>query len=150
MKQRSTLPAKRAVLYLRTRIVGSDNRLTDAALERQRLACEQVAKRNGIHIVHEYAVVGGARDSYVRYIVSLMLDAVTRDHVDYVITTGIDRLCRGPAEADRKLLATIRRSGASLLCSSTWDIPGRGRLIDDVVTGVHTSGLRQRATRRSA
>jgi hypothetical protein len=75
MKQLNTQAAKRAVLYLRTRTVGGDDQMVDTGLERQRVACQQVARQYGAQVVHEYAAVGGARDGHVRCIVGTMLAA---------------------------------------------------------------------------
>jgi DNA invertase Pin-like site-specific DNA recombinase len=150
MKQLNVQPARRAVLYLRTRTVGGDDQMVDADLERQRIACQHVARRHGAHVVHEYAAIGGARDVHVRSIVGTMLTAVARDHVDYVITTGIDRLCRGPARADRELMNTIRRSGARLLCPRTWDVLPPRLDIDDLAEAARTPGLRPAAVGRTS
>lgn len=138
MKQLSIRPAKRAVLYLRTSTVGGDDSLVDAELERQRLACQQVAKRHSAHIVNEYTAIGHARTDYVRHIVSIMLNEIAKGGVDYVITTAIDRLCCGPPEYDLALLSALRRSGARLLCGSAWDVPRQRQHIDDMITAARS------------
>lgn len=104
--------------------------------------------------MHEYTAIGGTRSGDVRYIVKIMLDAVARDHVDYVITAGIDRLCRGP-EAEREMLSAIHRSGARLLVGNTFDaaecdpeVPVR--LVDDVIAAARSPRMHRTAQRRSA
>lgn len=150
MKQQDNRPAKRAVLYLRTRTVGGDDSQVDAQLERQRVACQQIARRHGAHVVHEYAAIGGTRDGHVRYIVSTMLTAAARDHVDYVITTNIDRLCRGPAEADRDVMRAIQESGARLLCPLTWDVSAPRCSIDDLAEATRQPRMHLTAMGRPA
>lgn len=148
MKKLNTQPAKRAVMYLRTRTVGGDDQMVDADLERQRIACQQVAREYGAEVVHEYAAIGGARDGHVRCIVGTMLTAVARDQVDYVVTTGIDRLCRGPAQADQELMSTVRHSGARLLCPRTWDVLPPRLDIDDLAEAARRPRLRRAAVGR--
>lgn len=150
MKQPNTQAAKTAVVYLRTRTVGGDDSQVDADLARKRAACQQVARQLGAHVVHEYAAIGGTRDGHVRYIVSTMLDAVARDRVDYVITTSIDRLCRGPAEADRDVMRAVQESGARLLCPVTWDMSTLCRRIDDMAEAARQSRMHLTAARRPA
>lgn len=150
MKQLNIQPAKRAVLYLRTRTVGGNDQMADADLERQRVACQQVARQYGAQVIHEYTAVGGARDGHVRTIVGTMLTAVARDQVDYVITTGIDRLCRGPAQADQELMSTIRRSGARLLCPRSWDVLPERVDIDALAEAARRPRLRSAAVGRTS
>ena len=115
-------PKKRAVLYLRARCVGHSDDGIDAHLAQQRAVCTQIAEQHGASVIRDYEAIGGTRDGHVRYIVSTMLDQAVEARADYVITCGFDRLFRGPAKADRELLLAIRRSGATLLCGSTWDV----------------------------
>lgn len=154
MKQLNTQPAKTAVVYLRARTMCGDDYFVDAQLEWQRAACQEVAEYYGAHIVHEYAAIGGTRTGHVRHIVSIMLDAVSRDHVDYVIAAGIDRFCRG-SEAERQLLSSIHRSGARLLVGNTFDPEAYNaevpvRLVDDVVRTARSPRMHRTAGRRSA
>lgn len=155
MKQLSTEPAKRAVMYLRARTICSSDHFVDAQLDWQRAAYQEVAKHYGTRIVHEYVAIGGARDNRVRHIVSIMLDAVSHDRVDYVITAGIDRLSRGPAQAEQELLSAIRRSGARLLVGNTFDAETYDpavpvRLVDDVITAARSPRLHRTANPRPA
>jgi DNA invertase Pin-like site-specific DNA recombinase len=125
-------PAKRAVIYLRTRTVGGTDRHVDAQLDRQRQACQRIAEAHGGTVVHEYTAIGGTRDPHVRYIVSALCQGAAEHQADYVITAGLDRLCRGPAKADREVMQAIRDSGARLICGLTWDIALPGPSIDDL------------------
>jgi DNA invertase Pin-like site-specific DNA recombinase len=112
--QQTTSQNKRAVTYLRVRCIGGSDDGVDAQLARQRDDCTRVAQQHGATVMHEYAAIGGARDVHVRSVVHTMLDEAAEDRADYIITSGFDRLFRGPATADRKLLRAIRRSGATL------------------------------------
>jgi DNA invertase Pin-like site-specific DNA recombinase len=140
-----TKEKKRAVVYVRARCIGGSDDGVDAQLAQQRAACTRVAEQHGAAVIHEYEAIGGARDVHVRAIVRDMLDQVAEARADYIITIGFDRLCRGPANADRELLHAIRTSGAALLCGSTWDVYVPSGLSDDVLAEVHTAILSGRS-----
>jgi DNA invertase Pin-like site-specific DNA recombinase len=142
-------PGKRAVIYLRTRTVGGSDRHVDAQVEQQRQACQRIAEAHGATVVREYVAIGGVRDPHVRYIVSSMCQGAAEHQADYVITTGLDRLCRGPAEADREVLQAIWDSGARLICGSTWDVDLPVRSIDNLAEAVHRPWLAQAAAGRT-
>jgi DNA invertase Pin-like site-specific DNA recombinase len=147
---RDDRPGKRAVIYLRTRTVGGSDRHVDAQIDRQREACQRIAEKHGATVVHEYAAIGGTRDPHVRYIVSAMCTGAAKHQADYVITTGLDRLCRGPAEADREILQAIRGSGARLICGSTWDVSLPICSVDDLAEAARRPWLREAAAGRLA
>jgi DNA invertase Pin-like site-specific DNA recombinase len=113
---------KRAVLYLRVRQVGGRGDGVNVQLARQRAMCTRVAEQHGATVIHEYAAIGGTREVSVRSVVHVMLDHATEVKAEYVITSGFDRLFRGPADDDRELLQAIRRSGATLLYGDAWDM----------------------------
>jgi DNA invertase Pin-like site-specific DNA recombinase len=137
MTQQTTL-TKRAVIYLRARCVGSsDDGVDEAQLSQQRTACERIAEQHGASVTAEYKAIGGVRDSHVRSVVSGMLDHVAEIKAEYVITSNFDRLCRGPADADRELLLAIRRSGATLLCTDTGDVSAPLGPSDNVLAQAH-------------
>jgi DNA invertase Pin-like site-specific DNA recombinase len=140
-----TKEKKRAVVYVRARCIGGSDDGVDAQLAQQRAACTRVAEQHGAAVIHEYEAIGGARDVHVRAIVRDMLDQVAEAGADYVITIGFDRLCRGPANADRELLHAIRTSGAALLCGSEWDVATPRRFSDDALAEVHTAILSGRS-----
>jgi hypothetical protein len=70
-----------------------------------------------------------------------MLDQAAEAHADYVITSSFDRLFRGPAQADRALLLAIRKSGATLLCGSTWEVSAPTGPGDDALAEAHQALL---------
>jgi hypothetical protein len=128
-----TKEKKRAVLYLRARCIGGSDDGVDAQLAQQRAVCTRIAEQRGAAVIREYEAIGGVWDSHVRSIVHAMLDEAAEARADYVITSGFDRLCRGPVEADRKLLRAIREAGATLLCGNTWDMSAPLGPSDDVL-----------------
>jgi DNA invertase Pin-like site-specific DNA recombinase len=128
-----TKEKKRAVIYLRARCVGGSDDGVDVQLAQQRAACTRVAQQHGATVIREHEAIGGARDVHVRAIVRDMLDQVAEARADYIITIGFDRLCRGPATADRELLRAIRDTGATLLCPVTWDVSAPLGPTDDVL-----------------
>lgn len=136
-----TARTKRAVLYLRARQVGGRNDGVNAQLAQQRVLCTRVAEQHDATVIHEYAAIGGAREVSVRCVVHVMLDHVTEVKAEYVITSGFDRLFRGPADTDRELLQAIRKSGATLLCADTGDVSTETRHIDDTLAEVHQAIL---------
>jgi DNA invertase Pin-like site-specific DNA recombinase len=136
-----TKEKKRAVVYLRARCVGGSDDGVDAQLAQQRAACTRVAQQHGATVIREYETVGGARDSHVRFVVRAMLDQAAEAHADYIITSGFDRLCRGPATADRELLRAIRTCGATLLCGNTWDVSAPLGPIDDVLAETYQAAF---------
>lgn len=126
-------PKKRAVLYLRARCVGHSDDGVDAHLARQRAICTWIAEQHGASVIRDYEAIGGTRDSHVRYIVNTMLKQAAEARANYVITSSFDRLFRGPAKADRELLLAARKTGATLLCGSTWDVSAPIGPSDDVL-----------------
>jgi DNA invertase Pin-like site-specific DNA recombinase len=130
-------PKKQAVIYLRARCVGDNDDGVDAHLARQRAVCTRIAEQHGASVIREYEAIGGVRELSVRHVVHVMLDQAAEAHADYVITSVFDRLFRGPAKADRELLLAIRRSGATLLCGSTWDVSAPVGLDDDALAEAH-------------
>lgn len=132
MTQQTMKPQKRAVIYLRARCIGGSGDGVDAHVARQRAICTRIAEQHGASVFREYAAIGGARDIHVRAIVRDMLDQVSEARADYVITSGFDRLFRGPADTDRDLMHAIRATGAALLCGSNWDVSPPMGPSDDV------------------
>lgn len=122
MTQQTKKQQKRAVIYLRARCIGSGDDGVDAQLAQQRAACTRIAEQHGAAVLRDYEAIGGVREVHVRAIVRDMLDHAAAARADYIITSGFDRLCRGPVEADRELLRAIRETGAVLLCGNTWDV----------------------------
>jgi|SRR5579863_5507713 len=145
-------PGKRAISYLRTRTVGGDDRAIQAQFAAQRAVCQHLAEVYGATIVQEYAAIGGTRDGHVRYIVSAMCKGAKEHQADYVITADMDRLCRGPAEADQEVLDRIRASGARLLCGTLWDAAPFGPFMDAMISTARRLGehLRPLTARRTA
>lgn len=136
---------KRAVLYLRARCVGHSDDGIDAHLARQRTACTRIAEQHDASVIRDYEAIGGVRDGHVRYIVSVMLEQTAEAHIDYIITSDFDRLFRGPAKADRELLLAIRKTGATLLCGSAWDVSAPLGPSDDMLAEVHSTTLAGRS-----
>jgi DNA invertase Pin-like site-specific DNA recombinase len=128
---------KRAVIYLRVRCIGGSDEGVDAHLARQRDDCTRVAELRGVSVIREYEAIGGVRDVHVRAIVRDMLDHAAAARADYIITSGFDRLCRGPVEAERELLRAIRETGAVLLCGNAWDVSALLGPTDDVLAETH-------------
>jgi DNA invertase Pin-like site-specific DNA recombinase len=144
MTQQPTL-TKRAVLYLRARCIGGSDGEVNAQIAQQRSVCTRIAEQHGAWVIREYEATGGAREVHVRSIVRVMLDQIAGIGVDYVITSGFDRLFRGPADTDRELLRAIRRSGATLLCADTGDVSAETRHIDNALAEVHQAILAGRS-----
>lgn len=136
-----TKQKKRAVIYLRARCIGGSDDGVDAQLARQRAVCIRIAEQHGATVIREYEAIGGVRDSHVRYVVSVMLGQAAEAKADYVITSGFDQLCRGPAKADRELMHAIRETWALLLCGSTWDVSVPVGPGDDALAEVHQAIL---------
>lgn len=137
MTRHTTKQKKQAVIYLRARCIGGSNEGVDAQLARQRVTCAHIAQQHGATVIREYEAIGGARDSHVRSIVRDMLDQIAEVEAGYVITSGFDRLFRGPAQADRELLRAIREAGATLLWGSTWDVSAAMGPSDDRLAEAH-------------
>lgn len=144
MTQEATM-AKRAVIYLRARSVGDNSEGIDAQLARQRAVCTRIADQHGASVVQDYEAIGGVRDGHVRYIVSVMLRQAAEAKADYVITSGFDRLFRGPADTDRELMRAIRDSGVVLLYGSEWDVAAPGNPSDDVLAETYQAILMGRS-----
>jgi DNA invertase Pin-like site-specific DNA recombinase len=136
-----TKQKKRAVIYLRARCIGGSDDAVDAQLARQRAVCIRIAEQHGATVIREYEAIGGVRDSHVRYVVSVMLGQAAEAKADFVITSGFDRLCRGPAKADRELLHAIHETGAVLLGGSTWDVSAPTEPGDDALAELHQAIL---------
>jgi len=133
-------PTNQAVIYLRARCIGGSDKRVDAQLAAQRTVCTRIAGQHGASVIREYEAIGGCRNGHVRYIVRVMLDQVAKTKADYIITSGFDRLFRGPADADRELLFAIRQSGATLLSGNTWDVSVPVGLSDDMLAEAHQAG----------
>ncbi|HEY2574867.1 MAG TPA: recombinase family protein [Streptosporangiaceae bacterium] len=145
-------PGKRAISYLRARTVNGDDRYISGQFAAQRAVCQHLADVYGANIVQEFTAVGGAREPYVRHIVNIMCQHAAAEHADYVITANLDRLCRGPAEADDEVLHAIDDSGARLLCGTIWDAAPPGPHMDSLISAARRFGeqLRPLVARRIA
>ncbi len=132
-----TTRTKRAVLYLRARQVGGRGDEVNAQIAQQRSVCTRIAEQHGASVIREYEATGGAREVHVRSVVRVMLDHVTEVKAEYIITSGFDRLFRGPAKADRELMYAIRETGVMLLCGDTWDVSARTGHTDNVQAEAH-------------
>jgi DNA invertase Pin-like site-specific DNA recombinase len=103
-----------AALFIRTRSVPYDPEQVKLSIEFQRRQCHQVADKLGATVIGETVVVGGARDRVTRDTIQAICDQVASHSVDYVITTGIDRLTRNAAEA-ASIVKAIDATGAQLV-----------------------------------
>lgn len=111
-------PSKRAVIYLRVASRQPDDL---AAIERQRAACQRLAREYRVEIIREYADVGrsgrsGSRPGLHR----LQAELETRPKIHYVIVEDVARLSRSHL-LHQRLVSALMESGVRLITADMAD-----------------------------
>jgi DNA invertase Pin-like site-specific DNA recombinase len=117
----TTTPAaqpRRAVIYLR---VASSHPEDQATVDRQREACQELARRYDLTVTGEYVDLGRSGWSRERRgLQRLLTDLGGAAPANYVIVDRVQRLSRN-VEQHVRLQAALARSGADVLCADEAD-----------------------------
>jgi site-specific DNA recombinase len=119
MNKPTTQPAaKRAAIYLR---VATTRQSGPIAIQAQREACQQLARRLGMDIAHEYVDLGLSGRSIQRTGLQRLLTDLGGEHaVDYVLVERVSRLSRDHLIHER-VLSALAKSGTRLLSAEETD-----------------------------
>ena len=135
---------KRAVLYLRVSTeeqADTDYNAEGYSLPAQREACLRLSDQLGATVVGEYVDRGESAKSAKRPELQRMLKRLQEQgDVDYVIVHKVDRLARNRKD-DVEIDLVIRAAGARLVSASeNIDDTPHGKLIRNIMAGVHSRG----------
>lgn len=108
---KQTTQKRRAVIYLRTAQAKAPD---DAAIARQRTACEELAQELGVEVVKVYADMGGSGVSAERPGLKHMLaDLKERRHASYVLSLDTARISRNMALL-QKIIGRLHACGVQV------------------------------------
>jgi DNA invertase Pin-like site-specific DNA recombinase len=110
---------KRAIIFLRARLLPHDETAVRGHLEAQRRRCHRMADELRASVIREYAETAGTTDPHVRRAIETMLADLEKDRIDYVITPSVDRLSRRHSDMAR-IESRIRAAGALLVVDGLW------------------------------
>lgn len=109
---------RRAVLYVRARVLGPD--ATERAAEEQRFVdqqrrrCRKLAEQLGLTVVAEYTDLGGGTSNRQRPSLNALVDRLGQGDIANIIVDSFDRLAR-QREEFFELVETFNAHGACLI-----------------------------------